>query len=77
MFPPTDIRPKWLNPIRRLQSIARRHNNGIAVLQITVVVDSDGDPVFWTNPKKVLIEPKAKSREFIDLLMEMQGSQND
>jgi hypothetical protein len=60
-----DIKPKWtnwLNVIRRLQETGCKQN-GLAVVKITIVLNSDGEPVFWLNPDVKLIEPKNKITE--------------
>ena len=51
-----DIKPKWLNLIRRLQSKAKQQE-GYAIMHATFIVDSNGDPVFWLEPKVNRIEP--------------------
>ena len=51
-----DIKPKWMNLIRRLQSKARRQE-GYAIMHATFIVDANGDPVFWLEPKLNKIEP--------------------
>ncbi len=51
-----DIKPVWLNVIRRLQSVAR--TDGFAVLSIRILVNAAGDPVYWTEPKRTKLEPK-------------------
>jgi len=63
---PQDIKPQWLNVIRRLQS-ACATNKGFAILSISVIVDAEGEPRIWTEPKCTKLEPK-KSTEVIDLL---------
>ena len=67
---PPDIRPQWLSVVRRLQSVARRDNHGLAVLTIAILVDADGKPVQWTEPKRTLIEPKASAEQLLALLTE-------
>ena len=62
-----DIKPQWLNVIRRLQS-ACHGNQGLAVLSIRVLVDAQGEPVLWTEPQRVKLEPKsAKLETLLDL----------
>jgi len=56
-----DIKPEWLNVIRRLQSVARHGQCGCAVIGIKVLVDENGTPIFWTNPDCVTLEPKARA----------------
>lgn len=53
-----DVRACWLNPIRRLQSLAGQQK-GYAILEIKIVVDERGNPVFWTEPTMTKIEPQA------------------
>lgn len=57
-----DIKPQWLNVIRRLQS-ACYGNQGLAVLSIRVLVDADGEPVLWTEPQRVKLEPRSAGLE--------------
>jgi hypothetical protein len=56
---PKDIRPDWLNVIRRLQSVGRKQA-GYAVVTIQVVVNADGRPIFWNDPEVKLLEPRDK-----------------
>jgi hypothetical protein len=51
-----DIKPQWLNVIRRLQSVARRGNH-YGILSIKIVVDREGYPIQWTEPQRTGIEP--------------------
>lgn len=67
---PEDIKPHWFNVIRRLQSVARESNQGLAVIEIKVMVDGDGTPVVWTEPKKKLLEPKRAAQQVLDMLFE-------
>lgn len=54
-----DIRPMWKNVIRRVQSVARQHE-GLALVNIIAIVNTNGDPIFYTEPKMVKIEPKKR-----------------
>lgn len=65
---PPDIKPPWLAPIRRLQSAAKLQN-GLAVLSFSVLVDQSGNPVCWTSPKAVVLEPHGASSEILNLLI--------
>ncbi len=67
---PDDIRPQWFNVIRRLQSVARKNNQGLAVLDVRVLVDENGTPVIWTEPNVTLLEPKRMSEHVLELLTE-------
>lgn len=64
---PTDIRPQWLNIIRRMQSVSRR-NNGLGIVTMSIVVNQDGLPMFWSEPKITLIEPKGCADVIIQTL---------
>jgi len=61
----SDIRPKWKNVVRRLQAAASK-SNGYAVLQLSIIIDSGGDPVVWFSPEINLFEPKSVSLEGMD-----------
>jgi hypothetical protein len=63
---PQDIKPPWLNVVRRLQSVSK--TGGLALVSITVLVDSDGVPKLWLEPKCERIEPRKRSREIIEML---------
>ena len=65
-----DIRPKWLNVIRRLQQAARAQQ-GLAIIKMAVIVDENGDPVQWTSPHVILFEPKGAKDQFIKLLADI------
>ena len=67
---PDDIKPQWFNVIRRLQSVARENNQGLAILSIRVMVDEDGAPVIWTEPERLLLEPKRLSAHALELWTE-------
>ena len=64
-----DIRPKWRNVARRMQA-ATSGNNGIAVVTISVVVDQDGNPLVWSPPKCVKLEPKSLASDTLQVLIE-------
>ena len=67
---PQDIKHyDWLNIIRSMQSEASK-NNGLAVIEMKVMVDGSGKPVFWTEPKMTKIEPWRRAQIIIDLLTE-------
>jgi hypothetical protein len=69
---PDDIKAAWLSPIRRLQSVASQQR-GLAIISINILVDETGNPLCWTNPKKVLIEPKNRARDIINGFMQGLG----
>ena len=58
-----DIRSQWLNAARRMQSIAK--SKGVSILTLRVVVDENGDPIYWLTPQVEHVEPAAKAGEFI------------
>lgn len=63
-----DIRTCWLNPIRRLQALAGQQR-GCAILSIQIVVNEHGDPIFWTEPTMVKIEPQSNGSKFLAQLI--------
>lgn len=54
---PEDIRPAWYNVVRRMQSVAR-NNQGLAIVQMTVLVNADGNPILWREPDFIKFEPR-------------------
>ena len=67
-----DVKPQWLNVVRRLQS-ACHGNQGYAVLSIRVLVNGAGEPVCWTEPKRVKLEPKSLTFKALLDLAKPQG----
>lgn len=72
---PEDIRPSWLdtvpdwlNVIRRLQAESGKQS-GYALINITVMVDQAGNPVFWTEPQMTRLEPKSRAGEILQRLI--------
>ena len=63
---PEDLKPPWLNVARRMQSVAK--TGGLALVSITVLVDMDGVPKLWLEPKCEKIEPRKRSKEILELL---------
>lgn len=59
-----DLRSKWLNAARRMQSIAL--SKGISIITLRVVVDENGDPIHWLTPKVEHVEPAASANAFIE-----------
>ena len=59
-----DIRPDWLNVVRRLQSVACRQR-GYAIVSISVIVDENGTPVFWSEPDLLKLEPQGRGAQFL------------
>lgn len=67
---PLDIKSEWFNPIRRLQSVCSR-NHGIAVVSMSFLIDADGKPRLWTEPKLTLIEPKSNAEDMLAVLLNL------
>jgi len=65
---PEDIRPQWLNVIRRLQSVAKSGHDGNAMITVSVLVDQDGYPVSWTEPRRDPMEPKRMAEQALEAL---------
>jgi hypothetical protein len=59
-----DIKPDWLNVIRRLQSVASQQK-GYAIISVQVVVDATGAPVFWCEPELMKLEPQGRGAQFL------------
>ena len=52
-----DIKPQWLNVIRALQAACYR-NQGYATVAVKVLVNREGVPINWSEPKLEKIHPK-------------------
>jgi hypothetical protein len=62
-----DIRPGWLDFVRRLQSMARKgHHYGI--IKVLILVNRNGDPVHWLEPERTGIEPEKSG--WLDKMLE-------
>lgn len=66
---PLDVKSVWFNPIRRLQSVAAK-SNGMAVISMKFLVNEQGEPVSWTEPRLTFIEPKRDKQAILDLFTE-------
>lgn len=61
------IKPEWLAVIRRLQSVSK--NGGLTIVSISIVVDQDGIPRFWLEPRCRKIEPRKSAEETLAMLV--------
>ena len=62
------IRPKWTTYMQNLQQVACR-NNGYALIRSTLLVDENGEPVYWVEPSIERIEPRRSAGEFIGQML--------
>lgn len=67
---------KWESLVKRLSGVAEREctNKGMAVVTIEVLVDSTGEPVFWSEPRIVKIEPRIGATVFLEKVLRMISS---
>jgi hypothetical protein len=68
---PEDIQPEWLqwfNVFRRLQSVTQ-YNHGFAIVNMQVLINSDGKPVCWLEPTLKRIEPSSSTTELFALMI--------
>lgn len=63
-----NLRPEWLSVAARMQQVACTENSN-AVLNMHILVDRSGNPVFWFEPDIVRIEPSARLTEAISYLI--------
>jgi hypothetical protein len=58
---PADIlHRQWLNVVRRCQAAARQQDaGGVALITISVLVNAESYPLWWTSPKVLKLEPKS------------------
>ena len=59
---------EWANIIRRLQSVGASQR-GYAIVSLQVMIDQDGNPVFWTSPEVHPIEPQRQARDFLSRIV--------
>ena len=62
METPAELRRPWLRVVRRIESVARRHD-GMAVVTIRVLVDSSGLPINWAEPLITRLEPRVVAED--------------
>lgn len=43
---------------------------GLAILSVRVVVSGDGEPVFWTEPEMLKLEPISHSEQIIAIMLD-------
>lgn len=61
-----DISQKWYQFTLRLQRIGRtQHMNKCKLIKLAVVVDEDGQPLIWGEPKVTPIEPGNGAKDWI------------
>jgi hypothetical protein len=70
------IRAKWGSYVQDMQAHACK-NNGFALLHSRVLVDENGEPVFWMEPRLERIEPKRGASEFIAQVLGMLEPSNN
>jgi hypothetical protein len=63
---PEDVQHEWLSVIRRLQSVSK--TQGLAVVNISVLVNDRGIPIAWLEPKVKKIEPKSSADTLLHLM---------
>lgn len=70
-LPPSQLQsiknPKWLSLVRRMQQMACTQQ-GLAAITVTVFVNANSDPLVWTTPRMICLEPKDSGGEFLDFL---------
>jgi hypothetical protein len=72
---PEDIKPQWLAVIRRLQSVSSTGN--LTMVSFTVLVDQNGIPQLWLEPRTRKIEPQNSSEEILALLTQVSRDDPD
>lgn len=54
---PQHIKKEWLKILARLQSVRGKHPLHPAIYKLTILVDSNGLPQFFTRPSVIVLEP--------------------
>lgn len=67
---------KWDSLVKRMAGIAEREcaNRGFAVMSVEVLIDANGEPAFWTEPKLDKIEPRIGAGVFLDRILKIIAS---
>ena len=52
-----ELKTPWKNFALRAQNV-KRPDDTPAIIQMTVLVNRDGNPTLWTQPKVILLEPR-------------------
>jgi hypothetical protein len=60
----------WLRIVRALQA-ASCSQQGLAVVKIVIMVNDDGEPIAYSKPKGIILEPKSRKEEFLSALDEL------
>lgn len=58
---------EWLSVLSRLQSISGQQR-GHAIVRILVLVDHEGNPIIWTEPKMTKLEPVSRTGDFLEAM---------
>lgn len=61
---------RWASVMSRIKQESRKtlENNrrdGVCIVTIHIVVDADGNPIVWTVPNSVRIEPTSSAKEIL------------
>ena len=59
-----DIKPQWLNVIRAMQAACHR-NQGYATVTVKVLVNREGEPINWSEPRLEKIHPRTSARDIL------------
>lgn len=64
---------KWDNLTKRLAGVAEREcvEKGFAIMSVQILVDTTGEPVFWTEPELIKIEPRIGATVFLDRILKI------
>jgi hypothetical protein len=60
----SDVKPQWLNVVRAMQAACYR-NQGYATIAIKVLVNREGEPLTWSEPKMEKIHPKVGAKDIL------------
>ena len=58
----------WRDVMERLRSVAG--GNGYKVIRFVVMVDGDGRPTHWLEPKVTRVEPKGRAEGALAVLLD-------
>jgi hypothetical protein len=59
------LRP-WLDFVKRMQAVSSTGMNRI--LEVCIIIDGDGKPILWSEPRMSVLNPKYQSTSTLDVL---------
>lgn len=70
-----ELPKKWEPLVRRMAGIAGREcgQKGFAIMSVEILVDTRGEPAFFTEPKLTKLETRLNASDFLSKILQMLG----